>query len=80
MPQDHTDASLAVTAVQTDLAEDANHGLVVSVEASGLSDPGLRRSNNEDHFLISQIDRTWRTLQTNVPAGTFWPAAITHSS
>ncbi len=78
MPQDRTDASLAVTAVQTELAEDANHDLVVSVEASGLSDPGLRRSNNEDHFLISQIDRTWRTLQTNVPDGTF-PSSVIDS-
>ena len=72
MPQDPTDASLAVTAAHEELASDAtNLDVMVSVEASGLSDPGLRRPKNEDHFLISQIERTWRTLQTNVPEGSF---------
>ena len=30
--------------------------VVVRVDTSGLSDRGLRRPGNEDHFLIAQID------------------------
>jgi protein phosphatase len=44
---------------------------VVLVETSGLSDRGLKRTGNEDHFLIGRMDRTWRTLQTNMPADAF---------
>jgi len=45
--------------------------VVVRVDTSGLSDRGLRRPGNEDHFLIAQIDRSWRTLQTSMPADAF---------
>jgi len=48
-------------------AEPSHQDVVVTVETSGLSDRGLRRDGNEDHFLIARIDRTWRTVQTNMP-------------
>jgi protein phosphatase len=39
------------------------------VDFGGLSHVGLVRSNNEDHFLVARIDRTLRTLITNLPPG-----------
>jgi protein phosphatase len=76
MPDDRRNASLATTPVPPEPAAVSSQGVVVSVDASGLSDRGLKRANNEDHFLISRIDRTWYTLQTNVPAGAF-PSSVT---
>jgi PPM family protein phosphatase len=48
----------------------------VHVDMCGLTDRGLKRENNEDHFLVSRIDRTFRTLQTNVPDDLL-PASLT---
>lgn len=62
MPENHGDKSLQEVEVR--------------VETSGLSDRGLKRAGNEDHFLIAQIDRTWRTLQTTMPADAF-PSSVT---
>jgi serine/threonine protein phosphatase PrpC len=39
------------------------------VDFGGLSHIGRVRSNNEDHFLVARIDRTLRTLITNLPPG-----------
>ena len=39
------------------------------MDFGGLSHVGLVRSNNEDHFLVARIDRTLRTLITNLPVG-----------
>ena len=39
------------------------------MDFGGLSHVGLVRSNNEDHFLVARIDRTLRTLITNLPPG-----------
>jgi protein phosphatase len=39
------------------------------VDFGGLSHIGQVRSNNEDHFLVARIDRTMRTLVTNLPPG-----------
>lgn len=39
------------------------------MDVGGLSHVGLVRSNNEDHFLVARIDRTLRTLITNLPPG-----------
>jgi PPM family protein phosphatase len=39
------------------------------VDVGGLSHLGLVRSNNEDHFLVARIDRTLRTIVTNLPPG-----------
>ena len=64
MPENHRDNSL--------------QDVVVRVDTSGLSDRGLRRPGNEDHFLIAQIDRSWRTLQTSMPADAF-PSSVTDS-
>lgn len=73
MTDDTRDSSPAITTVAIEPAAlqpaDASHqDVVVTVETSGLSDRGLKREGNEDHFLIAQIDRTWRTVQTNMPA------------
>lgn len=78
MPQDRSDAQTAVRPIPAELPADVIQETRVVVEASGLSDRGLRRATNEDHFLICEIERTWRTLQTNVPAGAF-PSSVSDS-
>jgi protein phosphatase len=37
------------------------------VDVAALSDRGLVRPNNEDHFLTVRIGRSWQTLQSNLP-------------
>jgi protein phosphatase len=39
----------------------------VSVDAAGLTHPGLVRQSNEDHFLIGRIGRYWETVSTSLP-------------
>ncbi len=78
MAEDRRDASLTTTLAGTDSADRTHQQVVVRVDTSGLSDRGLRRAGNEDHFLVAQIDRTWRTLQTNMPADAF-PSTVTDS-
>ncbi|WP_435009476.1 PP2C family protein-serine/threonine phosphatase [Tundrisphaera lichenicola] len=41
----------------------------VEVEFAAISDPGRVRTNNEDHYLITRMSRTYRPLRTNMPAG-----------
>jgi protein phosphatase len=41
----------------------------IRVDISGLSDRGLKRETNEDHFLISRIDRTFEVMMTNLEPG-----------
>jgi protein phosphatase len=41
----------------------------VRVEFAALSDPGRVRQNNEDHYIITQMGRSFRALATNMPAG-----------
>ena len=41
----------------------------VRVEFAALSDPGKVRQNNEDHYIITQMGRSFRALATNMPAG-----------
>jgi protein phosphatase len=43
--------------------------LLVEVELAGLSDAGKVRPNNEDHFVVASIERSWRTILTNLKAG-----------
>ena len=43
--------------------------LAVGVEFAAISDPGRVRSNNEDHYLITRMSRTFRPIQTNMPDG-----------
>jgi protein phosphatase len=50
-----------------------------SVDASGRSHVGRVRTNNEDHFLVARIDRTWRTVASNVPPETI-PAESTETA
>ena len=78
MAEDHRDVSLTARAASTDPAAPSDQEVTVRVDASGLSDRGLRRAGNEDHFLVAQIDRTWRTVQTNMPADAF-PASVINS-
>jgi serine/threonine protein phosphatase PrpC len=42
---------------------------LVRVDISGLSDVGKVRLNNEDHYLIVRLGRSYQTLMTNLPAG-----------
>jgi serine/threonine protein phosphatase PrpC len=78
MAEDHRDLPLTTLSASTDPADHAHQDVVVRVDTSGLSDRGLRRAGNEDHFLVAQIDRTWRTLQTNMPADAL-PSSVTDS-
>lgn len=41
----------------------------VRVEVSAMSHAGLVRSNNEDHFLVTQSGRSMQTILTNLPPG-----------
>jgi protein phosphatase len=41
----------------------------VSVDLASLSDPGLTRRTNEDHFMAARFERTMQTLTTNIPEG-----------
>jgi protein phosphatase len=41
----------------------------VRVEFAAISDPGKLRQNNEDHYLIARVSRTFRALDTNMPPG-----------
>ena len=34
-----------------------------------IADPGKVRQNNEDHYIITQMGRSFRALATNMPAG-----------
>jgi PPM family protein phosphatase len=38
----------------------------VTVDIAGRSDRGMKREVNEDHFLISRLDRTWEVMMTNL--------------
>ena len=42
----------------------------IQVEFAALSHPGKVRSNNEDHYLITRMGRTFEYLGTNMPSGT----------
>ncbi len=78
MAEDHRDLPPTTLSPRTEPAARAHPHAVVRVDSSGLSDRGLRRASNEDHFLVAQLDRTWRTLQTNMPADAL-PSAVTES-
>ena len=78
MADDQRDLSQSARSVSMDPTDTPHQAVSVCVETSGLSDRGLRREGNEDHFLIAQIDRTWRTLQTNMAADAF-PTSVTDS-
>lgn len=78
MADDQRDLPPTTLSPRIEQAAHSHPHAVVRVDASGLSDRGLRRASNEDHFLVSQLDRTWRTLQTNMPADAL-PSAVTES-
>jgi protein phosphatase len=78
MAEDHRDVARTTMSGSTGPADPTHQEAEVRVETSGLSDRGLRRASNEDHFLVAQVDRTWRILQTNMPADAF-PSSVTDS-
>ncbi|HEY7327329.1 MAG TPA: protein phosphatase 2C domain-containing protein [Gemmataceae bacterium] len=41
----------------------------VEVDLGALSDAGMVRSKNEDHFLVARFDRNMQTVLTNLPPG-----------
>jgi serine/threonine protein phosphatase PrpC len=41
----------------------------VRIDVGALSHVGLRRANNEDHFLVAKVGRTWQTLTSSLHAG-----------
>jgi protein phosphatase len=41
----------------------------VQVDVAALSDQGKVRKNNEDHFLVSRVERSLETVVTNLPKG-----------
>jgi serine/threonine protein phosphatase PrpC len=46
------------------------------IEMAALSDTGRVRPNNEDVYIVAQVDRAFRTLDTNLPPGSFPAAAF----
>jgi hypothetical protein len=42
---------------------------LVRIDVDARSHPGHDCTNNEDHFLVSRLDRTLQTLITSLPAG-----------
>ncbi len=78
MTDDTRDSSTSSGPDAAPPAAASHQDVVVRVETSGLSDRGRRREGNEDHFLIAQIERTWRTVQTNMPADAL-PSSATES-
>jgi protein phosphatase len=47
----------------------ATFSSLVRIDVDARSHPGHHRTNNEDHFLVSRLDRTLQTLITSLPAG-----------
>ncbi len=41
----------------------------MQLDIGALSDPGKKRANNEDHFLVMEFRRTLETVLTNLPEG-----------
>jgi PPM family protein phosphatase len=39
------------------------------IEFAAISHPGKVRTNNEDHFLVTRMGRTFQSVATNMPAG-----------
>jgi len=72
MPQQNKRNEERTTSVEA-AARSESGGVAASahvvVEVSGLSHRGLVRENNEDHFLVSRVDRTMQTLASNMPPG-----------
>jgi protein phosphatase len=52
-----------------DLREPAGASAWVQVDIGALTDPGKVRKNNEDHYLVVRLDRSMRTIDTNLPDG-----------
>jgi PPM family protein phosphatase len=52
-----------------DLREPAGASAWAQVDIAALTDPGKVRKNNEDHYLVARIDRSMRTIDTNLPDG-----------
>ena len=42
---------------------------IVRVELAAASHPGKVRANNEDHYLVTRMGRTFQAVSTNMPAG-----------
>jgi hypothetical protein len=45
----------------------------VQVDLAALSHQGKVRTNNEDHFLVSRVERSLETVVTNLPTGAYSP-------
>ena len=68
MDTDSTDPGIGFPAApgsQTRLRTEST----VKVDFGGLTHAGKVRTNNEDHYLISRLGRSFEPLMTNVPAG-----------
>jgi protein phosphatase len=68
MDTDSTDPGIGLPAApgsQTRLRTEST----VKVDFGGLTHAGKVRTNNEDHYLISRLGRSFEPLMTNVPAG-----------
>jgi protein phosphatase len=53
----------------TEVGAPPTNSALVRVDVAALSDPGLVRPNNEDHYLVVRFGRTLDRLLTNLPEG-----------
>jgi protein phosphatase len=67
IPADRPDAETSMHVSSTD--SPVCFAPPVVVDAAGLTHPGLVRSSNEDHFLISRLGRYFETVSTSLPPG-----------
>jgi protein phosphatase len=66
----HPDVKTKINVVKADEVETVELSVVVpplAAECFGLSDRGQCRSNNEDQFLVAELDKSLRVLQTSLP-------------
>ena len=55
--------------IETSVGPDHPYSSLVRIDVSALSHSGHVRLNNEDHFFVTRLGRTFETLTTSIPTG-----------
>ncbi len=70
MKSPHESDTVEITlSPQTAQGSEPTLTVTAEVDLAGLSHPGKRRANNEDHFLVARFGRFLETLDTNLVGG-----------